>query len=222
MAAHSRPLLKLLSEPRPAKKIRRRQGLTIARRTSSKRVGIVAAVSPPPGRPLDDEDIVATTLDRGVRSATAARHKFSPRITVRWQRNGSCPSCGETDETPWVPLGVEAVVATAYRQALGTRASTNLNFAAARLTSLRRASPPDSSAIFRCSGDVPIAGESCLRRRGRRRYRAPSSIGDPSIKDNAVTLHQDVLCLRWPSWLKILAEKQHFHRLYYRNHKGRA
>ena len=127
MAAHSRPLLKLLSEPRPAKKIRRRQGLTIARRTSSKRVGIVAAVSPPPGRPLDDEDIVATTLDRGVRSATAARHKFSPRITVRWQRNGSCPSCGETDETPWVPLGVEAVVPTAYRQALGTRASTNLN-----------------------------------------------------------------------------------------------
>ena len=37
-------------------------------------------------------------------------------------------------------------------------------------------------ARFTCSGDVPIAGESCLRRRGRRRYRAPSSISDPSIK----------------------------------------
>ncbi len=62
---------------------------------------------------------------------------------------------------PWVPL---------------------VEFAAARLTSLRRCEPPNSSAIFRCSGDVPIAGESCLRRRGRRRYRVPSSISDPSIK----------------------------------------
>ena len=89
--------------------------------------------------------------------------------------------------------------------------------AAARLTSLRRASPPTRVRSFALAAMSPSPGE------------LPTAAGTPPLqsavfdqrsvdKDNAVTLHQDLLSLRWPSWFKILAEKQHSHRLYYREH----
>ena len=105
---------------------------------------------------------------------------------------------------PWVPLVVEAVGLDRFK------------FAAARLTSLRRCEPPTRVRSFALAAMSPSPGESCLRRRGRRRYRVPSWIQRSVDKDNAVTLHQDLLCLRCRSWFKILAEKQHSHRLSYR------
>ena len=116
---------------------------------------------------------------------------------------------------PWVPLVVETVVPTACQQALGTRASTNFNLPqlASRRCAVRA---PDSSAIFRSSGDVPIAGESCLMAAGTPPLQSAVFDQRSVDKDNAVTLHQDLLSLRCRSWFKILTEKQHSHRLYHR------
>ena len=90
---------------------------------------------------------------------------------------------------PWVPLVVEAVVPTAYRQALGTRASTNLNLPqlasrrcavrAPRLEcdlSLVAAMSPSPGRVAYGGGDA-AATERRLRsaiRRERQRRHSPS------------------------------------------------